>query len=954
MEEDAESWKEVEDKAQRAQYTNLGMDLFNKEKNQGDLRRRSKQAIMHLTFTEIRITELEKELRTLKSELHDMPDDFKLSVKKKKYAVCKPILKRSEADEFRVTNNSTSIPLEDRPTLEVLYDRVPYHRHDDPDQQPKLVRRGTASLGEDHFDWAKQDSPERLRIRSWALINHLEKVCKETLGNYKVYQNDPQDAAGLIVLRPFKVVYGNEQKIRDSIKEIETLATSKDKDEQGNDLCKGILNDTEFEYKDLLRELHLFVEFIDKDLKSTFEFRKRLEDGTATDIAYADLWHLFNLGDVVISRNSTEQAYRVVNYTGGRNPLINRMVEENDRTPPLDGFVVDCCSVLFDGTDYVPKLRKISIRRFSGRRPIDSLEVFPLKFHPNSSTLQESLLAQGLKYLELTCAPFCHRMFRGCTIDEPSQDLEAQVIVDIAQAVNAEADWRPTKRITEEDLTQNDRRETQMPTVCEHSTEGCCGSDYIFKDFAMNSELSHPFRRDYGGLFTPRTADELNDDIILLPNWVHAFVLRLRQWITLKMSDLTEVLFENDFDELMISDNHKQTVLALVQTHEKAKVVSLPAAQTSQSVGATLDLVKGKGTGLILLLHGEPGVGKTSTAECVADKTKRPLFPITCGDIGETAMEVESNLHHNFRLAHKWGCVLLLDEADVFLAKRNKTDLRRNAVTSVFLRSLEYYAGILFLTTNRVGGIDPAFKSRIHLSVYYPRLDLETTLQLYGTFLRRTREEQRKSGVVVFQIKNKEVLSFAKHHYRELKKEGYNTWNGRQIRNAFQTAIALVEHQATQLPPGSPKPTLGKEQFKIVAKGSKEFDSYLIRTLQGADDEIAMRDQWRNDQFELGLGGAPSVTSKSAKKSSSSKLQRGKALLSEESSSDTVTESESDSEAGSEEDEGEDYVVDKQKTTVTTTKETVSGATGDTGGAFNITEYEQFMKFKAMLEATGK
>ena len=142
-------------------------------------------------------------------------------------------------------------------------------------------------------------------------------------------------------------------------------------------------------------------------------------------------------------------------------------------------------------------------------------------------------------------------------------------------------------------------------------------------------------------------------------------------------------------------------------------------------------------------------------------------------------MEVERNLHHNFRLAHRWGCVLLLDEADVFLAKQNKTDLRRNAVTSVFLRSLEYYAGILFLTTNRVGGIDPAFKSRIHLSVYYPRLDLETTLKLYNVFLRRTKEEQKRSGVTLFQMKNKEILHFAKRHYRELKKDGYNTWNGR-------------------------------------------------------------------------------------------------------------------------------------------------------------------------------
>lgn len=150
-------------------------------------------------------------------------------------------------------------------------------------------------------------------------------------------------------------------------------------------------------------------------------------------------------------------------------------------------------------------------------------------------------------------------------------------------------------------------------------------------------------------------------------------------------------------------------------------------------------------------------------------------------------MEVEKNLHHNFRLAYKWGCVLLLDEADVFLAKRNKTDLRRNAVTSVFLRSLEYYAGILFLTTNRVGSIDPAFKSRIQLSLYYPRINLDTTVKLYEVFLKRARDEQKRIGVAQFKIKEKGILKFAASHYKRLQREGYNTWNGRSV-----TLINLV------------------------------------------------------------------------------------------------------------------------------------------------------------------
>jgi AAA+ superfamily predicted ATPase len=95
-----------------------------------------------------------------------------------------------------------------------------------------------------------------------------------------------------------------------------------------------------------------------------------------------------------------------------------------------------------------------------------------------------------------------------------------------------------------------------------------------------------------------------------------------------------------------------------------------------------MDLVRGKGKGLIILLHGVPRVGKTSTAESVASFTKRPLYPITCGDLGETARDVEESLEAHFTLAHRWGCILLLDEADVFLAKRERGDIKRNALVS--------------------------------------------------------------------------------------------------------------------------------------------------------------------------------------------------------------------------------------------------------------------------------
>ncbi|CAG7954652.1 unnamed protein product [Penicillium nalgiovense] len=102
------------------------------------------------------------------------------------------------------------------------------------------------------------------------------------------------------------------------------------------------------------------------------------------------------------------------------------------------------------------------------------------------------------------------------------------------------------------------------------------------------------------------------------------------------------------------------------------------------------DLIAGKGNRLILLLHGGPGTGKTLTAESVAEIAERPLYRVTCGDVGIKPEEVEKYLE-------------MLDEADVFLEQRGLEDLNRNALVLAFLRVVEYFEGILILTTNRVG-----------------------------------------------------------------------------------------------------------------------------------------------------------------------------------------------------------------------------------------------------------
>ncbi|KAI1357297.1 hypothetical protein F5Y08DRAFT_177537 [Xylaria arbuscula] len=836
------------EKAQYSQYsisrTIANRRFFEREKKTGVLPKRTAQATIHTAYTELRIQDLEKQLRQVRIDLYKLPNDFEITTKdkKEKHLIFGHVLQHSPPDAFEIRKEMWNAPPTDHSALEVL---VVEHLVGSETHSGLMSShaRGTGSP-------TTTLAAKSLRIRPRPLIAHLQRITRTHISDNLQPPSaawTPGDALmqnSIVFLHPFKLLVAHREAIKQSLQDLEKTRTSSPQ----SDAAPRQRNAHDgYNDEDLVLDLRLLVKFMDEDMRPIFDLRQRIKEGTATDIEYQDLWHLFSYGDIVVVQSNKSHAYRVLSFTGGREPLIDRLDDEEDKEPVLPGFMVDCLSVKFDGLDYIPQLDKFCIRPFIGRQPITSLSVYPLKFEENQERLRRNLTEQGQQYLDVTRAPQLHKHLLGRTLDEPAHDIDAQVIIDESMALNTVPGWRPRERtINRDKLTNFDHRETFIPPTCGHTryVQGHCGGDFGFKDLNIDEQNTNEYFQRNQHLLSGRKADELdNDDLILLPCDIHGFVLRNRQWITLRVADLSDVKFDNSFDELMLPERHKSAIQALVKVHESA------AGKGTPTVGSSIDVVKGKGTGLILLLHGEPGVGKTSTAECVADHAQRPLFPITCGDIGETAAEVEKNLLYNFRLAHKWGCVLLLDEADVFLAKRNKTDLRRNAVTSVFLRSLEYYAGILFLTTNRVGNIDPAFKSRIHISLFYPKFDLEATRTLYATYIKRTRAEQERLQSSSFKIKEKEILKWAELHFLKAEKEGLGTWNGRQIRNAFQAAIALAEYDSQQTKDGAPRPTLGKAQFNIVAESSREFDRYLVSTLGAADSDIARREEWRFDRF---------------------------------------------------------------------------------------------------------
>lgn len=173
-------------------------------------------------------------------------------------------------------------------------------------------------------------------------------------------------------------------------------------------------------------------------------------------------------------------------------------------------------------------------------------------------------------------------------------------------------------------------------------------------------------------------------------------------------------------------------------------------------------------------------MGKTLTAEAVAESLHVPLHTLSSGDLGSDPWEVESGLSRILELVARWNAILLLDECDVFLEARSTHDLERNKVVSIFLRTLEYYEGILFMTTNRVDNIDAAFQSRIHVSLEYPDLTAASRAQIWRNFLGGFKATPEVTDEYIEELARLPL-------------------NGRQIKNILKTAQLLASRKKSVL-----------------------------------------------------------------------------------------------------------------------------------------------------------
>ncbi|KAF7986681.1 hypothetical protein HWV62_20186 [Athelia sp. TMB] len=387
---------------------------------------------------------------------------------------------------------------------------------------------------------------------------------------------------------------------------------------------------------------------------------------------------------------------------------------------------------------------RVMIAPFVGTQKITELDVYPIEYHPREKEMRKTLVERGRKWAQFTGV---HHMQYKATAAIRSQgkvikyNLNSRVMIDKANFKHLHPNYGyPSAK---PDRTANSGQPYPIPQ----------DSDSVYAHTPPQHEAS---------TIQSELIEPTDDDLLIATAVLYGFSLTDKLWLELNVAHVQPITWNTDaFANLVLPAGRKMLLQSLVEAH-------------NAELSGFDDFIKGKGRGLVINLFGPPGVGKTLSAEATSEHVKRPLYVVGAADLGTQASTLDAELQRVFDLATSWKAIVLIDEADVFLEQRSLHDLERNAMVACFLRYLEYYPGILMLTTNRVRTFDEAFISRIHVSLHFHALEPPVRRQIWQAFLSR-------AGAVDGAVTEEQLAGLAQRNL-----------NGRQVKNATRTANSLA------------------------------------------------------------------------------------------------------------------------------------------------------------------
>ncbi|RYC92377.1 hypothetical protein BFJ63_vAg4743 [Fusarium oxysporum f. sp. narcissi] len=394
--------------------------------------------------------------------------------------------------------------------------------------------------------------------------------------------------------------------------------------------------------------------------------------------------------------------------------------------------------IAWTGSDYSTVKSTFVVPTFHSTRPLSDLIVRPVWACPENDikALKAALIRRGPRLTFLSKNEWGNQ--ERIIPKEPRlpiQPTEGRVIVD---ADGCNDDWSryvgPLYELNLHSAMKADGNDSKASTPDDHQE---------------SQEASDPKSEE--GDDSNRLTDE---EAMLTVSTVNCFSIERKVWCYAEIDHLTDIEWNTEaINSLVIDEAEKRLLVGFVGATKNGQLQHFD------------DFVHGKGS--LLLAN-------------VSENLKRPLYRIDTSDLGMDTSKLECNLKTALDRCARWDAILLLDEADVFLEKRTSSNLTQNEMTTIFLRLLEYYKGLMILTTNRYPAIDPAFESRIDLSFVFQDLEPASRAKIWYNFLIRENKKLAEDSDAIAKLASMPL-------------------NGRQIKSAVKTAQILAASENLSL-----------------------------------------------------------------------------------------------------------------------------------------------------------
>ncbi|KAL4923408.1 ATP-binding protein [Aspergillus undulatus] len=379
---------------------------------------------------------------------------------------------------------------------------------------------------------------------------------------------------------------------------------------------------------------------------------------------------------------------------------------------------------------------ELGVVKFRGRKPIHTLDAFPLQYHPDRKEITQNLVERGHKFSQFIGHSSTGILIQHCKgkafIMKDGKPLALNIDSRVAIDASLFREMMPNYR---------------RPRVSD-----CWEAPSITHGLSLREEERREELEEFKGNGKDQRSITEKECLICCPT-VRCFSFNEKIFLECAVGDLADVQWSPaSSDHLQIPEDTKEILLS----------VTTSRLSGNQDVIFD-DFIKGKGRGLNVLLFGPPGVGKTLTAEAIAEGSKNPLYSVTAGELMagySDPLQLEMSLDRIFRIAKHLNTILLIDEADVFMENRASYQGNHNRLVTVFLRKLEYYEGVLFLTTNRVMEFDEAVLSRIHLKIKYPELTQGARRNIWISFLAEARTSQGPAKIERSELEHLASMKF--------------------------------------------------------------------------------------------------------------------------------------------------------------------------------------------------